>query len=511
MARGRTDSSGGHGRWRAAAERDRLQDFTRFSLALHALLGPAAWITDPALFAGRDRDWLDRCGEPPLGVARPASTADVAAVVRLCAAHAVTLTPQGGNTGLAGGAVLGGIVLGGGRPGIILSLSRMNRVLGIDAAEFTAHVEAGVVLAALQDALAAQRLAFPLHLGSQGSAQVGGLIATNAGGSHALRWGMMGDLVLGLEAVLADGTVWDGARALLKDNAGYQLRRLFCGAEGTLGIVTGAVLRVVPQPLSHATALLAVPDLDAAREAGALVRRRAGEFVSALEFFGELGLSLAMKHVPGLVLPLETSGPVYVLAELSTAVEGLDLDAILEGALAPCFEAGLVADGVVAASLAQRAAFWRLREAMPEGQRLEGAQIKHDVSAPLGRLARFVADAAAAAERVLPGVRCNPFGHLGDGNVHFNLSPPEGIGGFGGREAELSDAIYDAVVRHGGSIAAEHGLGQSKVALADRLRPAPERALMRRLKAALDPQAILNPGKIVADPCGLPGQGGEPA
>lgn len=472
-------------------DRPLAETFSAFDHAMRQRLGERGWLTDPEATAAQSRDWLNRYGEPPLGVARPASTEEVAAIVSLCAEHHVAVVPQGGNTGLNGGSVATS------RPSAIVSLARMNRIVAVDAIDFTATVEAGVVLAALHDALAEQDLAFPLHLGAEGSAQIGGLIGTNAGGSHAMRYGMMQDLVLGLEVVLPDGSVWDGARALIKDNAGYQLRRLFCGAEGTLGIVTKAVLRLYPAATARATALLALPDLEAAQRTGVLLRRRTGEFLTAIEFFGELGLSLALKHVEGLTRPLETSGPVYLLVEITTSIPDIALADILERALEAAFEAGDVLDGTIAASVAQRAAFWRLREEMPEGQRLEGTQIKHDVSAPVARLAAFVADASTAAQTVLPGVRVNAFGHLGDGNVHFNLSPPEGEADFDGRDRQLSEAIYEAAVRHGGSIAAEHGLGQAKVQLADHFRSPVERALMRRLKAGLDPRGIMNPGKVV--------------
>jgi FAD/FMN-containing dehydrogenase len=468
-----------------------MGDLSAFDAAMRACLGERGWLTGADDVAGHTRDWLDRYGEPPIGVARPASAEEVSALVRLCTEYRMAVVPQGGNTGLNGGSVATG------QPSVIVSLARMSRILAVDPIDFTATVEAGVVLASLHDALAEQGLAFPLHLGAEGSARIGGLIGTNAGGSHAMRYGMMQDLVLGLEVVLPDGTVWDGARALIKDNAGYQLRRLFCGAEGTLGIVTKAVLRLYPAPVARATALLALPDHEAALRTGALLRKSAGEFLTSMEFFGELGLSLALKHVKGLSRPLETHGPVYLLAEIATSMDGIALSDIMERALEAAFEAGDVLDGAIASSEAQRAAFGRLREEMPEGQRLEGPQIKHDVSVPVGRLASFIDDATAAAQAVLPGVRVNPFGHLGDGNVHFNLSPPEGSAGFDGRERQLSEAIYAAAVRHGGSIAAEHGLGQAKVELADRFRSTSERALMRRLKAALDPAGIMNPGKLV--------------
>ena len=462
-----------------------------FDSAMRECLGERGWLTGADDTAAYARDWLDRYGAPPLGLARPASTEQVAAVVRLCAAHDVPVVPQGGNTGLNGGSVAkhGGSV--------IISLARMNRILSVDAVDFTATVEAGVVLGALHEALADRNLAFPMHLGAEGSAQIGGLIGTNAGGSHAMRFGMMQDLVLGLEVVLADGSVWDGARALIKDNAGYQLRRFFWGAEGTLGIVTKAVLGLFPAPAERATALLALADFEAAERAGAFLRARTGEFLTAIEFFGEVGVALAVHHVEGLSHPLETAGPVYLLVEIASCIPDIALNDILEKALTAAFEQGDVLDGAIAANSAQRAAFWRLREEIPEGQRLEGRQIKHDVSAPVARLAAFIADASRAVEAVMPGVRVNPFGHLGDGNVHFNLSPPQGHAGFGGLEAELSQAVYAAVVRHGGSIAAEHGLGQAKVELADRFRTGTERSLMRRIKAALDPHDIMNPGKVV--------------
>ena len=463
-----------------------------FDAEMRSALGERGWQTAAEDMGRYSRDWLDRFGAAPLGIARPSSTEEVAAAVKICAAHGVSISPQGGNTGLAGGSVLGAD-----DRGIILSLARMNRIVAIDPIDFTASVEAGVVLQTLHAALADMQLSFPLHLGAEGSAQIGGLIGTNAGGSHAMRYGMMQDLVLGLEVVLPDGSVWDGARALIKDNCGYQLRRLFCGAEGTLGIVTRAVLRLFPAPVGRSTALLAVPDLTAAQEVGALLRSRTGEFLTAMEFFSELGLGLACKHVPGLTSPLETRGPVYLLVEIATSIPGMALDEILENALAACFEAGSVLDGAIAANEAQRAAFWRLREEMPEGQRLEGPQIKHDVAAPVARVAAFVAAASAGAEAVLPGVRINPFGHLGDGNVHFNLTPPEGAADFMGRQAELSRAVYEAAIAHDGTISAEHGLGQAKVALADRYRPSVERALMRRIKAAVDPLSLMNPGKII--------------
>lgn len=453
---------------------------------LGSLLGPKGWLTGDDV-GGHARDWLDRYGAPPLGVARPASTEEVAQVVAACHAAGVAVVPQGGNTGLCGGAVCGA------PGGVILSLARMNRIGAPDPASGAVEVEAGAVLAALHDTLAPADFIFPLHLGAEGTAQIGGLIGTNAGGSHALRYGMMQDLVLGLEVVLADGSVWNGLRAVQKDNAGYQLRKLFCGAEGTLGIVTRAVLRIFPAPKVRTTALLALPDMAALLETGTRLRAAAGEFLSGLEFFCDFGLDLALRHVTGLEFPLDTRAPWYLLVEMTAGSDMVPLDEIFEGVLSEAMEAGLVLDGTIAQSDAQRAVLWRLREEQPEGQRLEGAQLKHDISVPPGRLDAFIAEGAALCEGLLPGVRINPFGHLGDGNTHYNLSPPPGAPDFGDLAPRLAEGLGRLASEMGGSFAAEHGLGRSKIALADALRSPVERKLMLAVKQAFDAQGTLNP------------------
>lgn len=455
------------------------------------ILGHNGWVgsNDSAPWT---RDWLDRYGERPLGVARPASTEEVAAVVRACASAKVPIIPQGGNTGLCGGGVLG-------TPGgVIVSLARMGAIGTIDPAGANVEVEAGLVLARLHEALDGTGFIFPMHLGAEGSAQIGGLIGTNAGGSQAFRYGMMQDLVLGLEVVLANGSVWNGLRAVQKDNAGYQLRRLFCGAEGTLGIVTRAVLKLSPAPIRRTTALLALPGMEAAVAFGARLRAEAGEFLTGLEFFSDVGLQLALRHVHGLTYPLEQRSEVYLLAEAACRSDLVGLDDILGAILEWGMEEGLVLDGAVAASEAQRASFWRLREEQPEGQRLEGVQLKHDISVPPDRVGDFIEEGARLCAALLPGVRINPFGHLADGNIHYNLSPPEGTSGFQGRSEEIGLAMARLATRMGGSFAAEHGLGRSKIALADALRPAAERDMMRQIKAALDPHGLLNPGAVVA-------------
>lgn len=456
---------------------------------LARMLGPKGWLSGEATAPYR-RDWLDRCGRQPLGVARPASVDEVAATVSLCSEAGIAIVPQGGNTGLCCAAVTDT------DRAIILSLSRMNRIGEPDLASGTLEVEAGAVLASVHDALARHELIFPLHLGAEGSAQIGGLIGTNAGGSHALRYGMMQDLVVGLEVVVPDGSVWDGMRAVQKDNAGYQLRRLFCGAEGTLGIVTRAVLRVHPAPRQRTTALLAMPDFSAAVEFGALARRSAGEFISGLEFFGDQGLAFALKHIPALQYPLAERSDAYVLIELTCSSSLVPLDEIATAILEEGMEHALVLDGALAMSEQQRAAFWRLREELPEGQRLEGGQLKHDISVPPGKVAVFIDEGAAICEAMLPHARINPFGHLGDGNIHFNISPPPGAD-FGGKAGDIAEALAALATRMGGSFAAEHGLGRTKVALADAIRSPVERDLMRRMKAALDPGNLFNPGVLV--------------
>lgn len=455
---------------------------------LAALLGEKGWITGDQA-APWQRDWLNRYGRPPLGVARPASTAEVARVIAAARLAGEPVVPQGGNTGLCGGAVSDG-------GGVILSLARMNAIAAPDPASGAIEVEAGAVLQRLHERLAGSGQRFPLHLGAEGSAQIGGLIGTNAGGTHAFRFGTMADLVLGLEVVLPDGTVWNGMRAVQKDNAGYALRKLFSGAEGTLGVVTRAVLRLFPEPKRQVTALLSLPDEAAAVAFGAGLRAEMGDFLTGVEFFSDLGLTLARKHVAGLQWPLESRGGCYVLIAAESLSAMVPLDEIIGAALERGIAGGLVLDGAVAASEAQRKAFWRLREEQPEGQRLEGPQLKHDISVPPGRIADFVREGDAICRVLVPGVRINPFGHLADGNIHYNLTAPEG-GDFAGKADEIGFRLAELATGMGGSFAAEHGLGRSKIALADALRPAAERALMLAIKQAIDPACTMNPGVLL--------------
>lgn len=455
------------------------------------LLGPKGWLSGEQTLR-YSRDWLDRYGVSAIGVARPVSTKEVADVVGYCHKMGVFVTPQGGNTSLCGASVTEN------SRSIIISLERMNAIDSPDSVSATIVVEAGVVLANLHVKLAASDSIFPMHLGAEGSAQVGGLIGSNAGGSHAMRYGMMQDLVVGLEVVLADGSVWDGMRAVQKDNSGYQLRRLFCGSEGTLGIVTRAVLKLYPAPKQKVTALLALPNIESLIEFGTVLRSQVGELINGLEFFSDVGLSMSLEHVTGLNFPLQTRADWYVLVELSVGSEQIPLMGILESVLTHGMENEWVVDGTVATSQAQENAIWRLREEQPEGQRLEGVQLKHDLSVPIGRIPDFINQASILCHAILPDVRINPFGHLGDGNIHYNLSPPEGHADFSGKDQALAIELSELVNSMRGSFSAEHGLGRSKIAMADKLRSSVERKLMSTIKTSLDPNGVLNPGVLIS-------------
>ena len=337
-----------------------------------------------------------------------------------------------------------------------------------------------------------------MHLGSEGSAQVGGLVATNAGGSHAFRYGMMQDLVLGLEVVLADGNVWNGMRAVQKDNAGYQLRKLFCGSEGTLGIVTRAILKLSAEPKQQFTALLAVRDASGLVKLATKLRAEGGEFLSAMEFFSNVGLGIALANIPGLVFPLQSRESFYLLVEAGSGSMQVPLDSILTDVMEWGIDEGIVVDGALAMSEAQRSAFWRLREEQPEGQRRLGAQLKHDISVPPGQLVDFLERANNECSEILEGVRINPFGHLGDGNIHYNLSPPLGRRDFSGFDSEFAVKLGKLATAMSGSFAAEHGIGRTKIMLADILRDPVERNLMAQLKKSLDDANQLNPGVLVS-------------
>jgi len=456
-----------------------------------SLLGHKGWISAEDCQPWQ-RDWLDQYGEVPSGVARPKSTAEVSNVLRLCYVEGIPVVPQGGNTGLVGAGVLG-------EPGgVIISLGRMNAISSLDISGGSIAVEAGVILEKLHESLKGTGLMFPMHMGSEGSSQVGGLIATNAGGSHAFRYGMMQELVLGLEVVLADGTIWNGMRSVQKDNAGYQLRKLFCGSEGTLGIVTRAILKLSVEPKQQLTALLAVKDAPGLIKMATRLRAEGGEFLSAMEFFSDVGLDNILENIPGLVFPLHSRASFYLLVEAGSGSMQVPLDSILTAVMEWGMDEDIVADGALAMSDTQRTAFWRLREEQPEGQRRLGVQLKHDLSVPPGRLDEFLDRASDECDHILKGVIINAFGHLGDGNVHYNLSPPAGRRDFSGLGAEFSVKLGRLATSMGGSFAAEHGIGRTKVELTDLLREPVERNLMVSLKKALDENNQLNPGVLVS-------------
>lgn len=443
-------------------------------------------------------------------IASPANTAELAQVVGVCAQAGIGIVPQGGNTGYCGGAT----------PDengtqILVTLARMNRIRELDSVNFTATVEAGVLLADLQRAAAAADRFFPLSLGSEGSCQIGGNLSTNAGGTAVLRYGSAGEQVLGLEVVLADGQVWNGLRKLRKDNGGYDLKRMFLGAEGTLGIVTAAVLKLYPAPRQTQTAWLAVADPAAACALLAKARELCGDSVVSFEYVPRYALDLVLAHIPGTRDPLEKRYAHYVLLELSsssvaaaeraanTAKEvaaGADLFEQLGALYAAGAEAGQILDGAIAHSGAQRMDLWRLRESVPAAQRHAGGSLKHDVSVPISAVPEFLAQGIAAAKRVAPAAQPCAYGHIGDGNLHFNFQPPEGVAlaDFAGRDgARISAEIHAIALALGGSLFAEHGVGQAKAELLASTADPLTIALMRRLKKSLDPSGIMNPGKIL--------------
>jgi FAD/FMN-containing dehydrogenase len=453
--------------------------------------GPKGFSEDPREIAPHLVEWRSKYqGATPL-LLKPRTREEVSAILAICNDTTTPIVPQGGNTGLVGGQIpLNGEIL--------LSLARMDRIRRVDADDMSLVAEAGVILAKVQDAaLAADRL-FPLSLASEGSCTIGGNLSTNAGGVNVLRYGSARALVLGIEVVLADGRVLDMLRTLRKDNTGYDLKQLFIGAEGTLGVITAAALRLFPKPTLHETAFLAVPDPKAAVTLLHRLQEATGGLVSAFELISRQGLEFVLAHIPGASDPLGSASPWYVLTEVAGSAN-LPLKDVAEKAFAAAIEAGLVSNAVVAASEAQRRALWHLRESLSEAQKFEGASIKHDVSVPIERVPEFLTQGIAAVSALVPGVRPVPFGHLGDGNIHFNFSLPKGgdNDAFLARWSEVSRVVHDLVCKFGGSISAEHGLGVMKREDILRYKSETEMDVMRTLKRTLDPKNILNPGKVV--------------
>ncbi len=460
---------------------------------LKAAAGPNGWSTDPARLAPHLLDQRRRYqGATPL-LLLPDSTEAVAAIVRVCAETRTAIVPQGGNTGLVGGATPSPA-----GDAVLINLGRMNRVRGLDREAATITVEAGCVLAAVQKAAADAGLLFPLSLGAEGSCQIGGNLATNAGGLQVLRYGTARALTLGLEAVLPDGRVWNGLRGLMKDNTGYDLKQLLIGSEGTLGIITAAVLRLFPLPEQRVTALVAVNDVTSALGVMATLRAASGDRLSACEIISARALEFVMRHTRGTKPPFSDLHPWVLLVECEGGA-GDGLGAAVETALADLLERAVAADAVVAQSTAQAQAMWRLRETIPQAQTAEGGSIKHDISVPPARAQEFMRTAEAAVTQALAGVRVCAFGHLGDGNIHYNLSQPVGMDPqkFLGEWDRLARIVHDLAVAAGGSISAEHGIGQAKRDDLVRYKPAVEIDLMRAVKLAIDPLGIMNPGKML--------------
>jgi FAD/FMN-containing dehydrogenase len=461
---------------------------------LKAIVGARGFVESAAERAPYEVDWRDQYRGKSAVVLRPATTAEVAGIVKLLAGARVGVVPQGGNTSLCGGSVPDAS-----GTQVVVNLSRMNQVRAVDTDNNTMTVEAGCVLANLQRVADDHERLFPLSLAAEGSCEIGGNLSTNAGGTGVLRYGNTRDLVLGLEVVLADGSVWNALRGLRKDNTGYDLKHLFIGAEGTLGIITAAVLKLFPKPRSRATALVAIDDPRAAVALLTRLRESCGERVSGFELMSRLCIDLVLRHIPGQTDPFRETHPWYVLVELSDSTEGGALTELVEQTLGAVAEAGGLRDAVVAASEAQRKALWQIRENIPESQKLDGVSVKHDVSVPVSRVPDMIGEASARLARRFPDVRILAFGHVGDGNVHYNCSnpDPQRAKEFFAQGPEVNRIVYDVVHALGGSISAEHGLGVLKRDEIKHYKDPLELELMRRIKGTLDPDGIMNPGKVL--------------
>jgi len=469
-------------------------DDTANTARLAELLDEGGLLTDPAQVAPMLRDHRSLYRGHALAVVAPADTAAVARVLAFCNERRIGVVPQGGNTSYCGGATPDAS-----SSQVLLSLARLNRVRAVDPANYTLTAEAGCILANLQQAAAASDLYLPLSLGSEGSCMLGGNLSTNAGGLNVIRYGMARELVLGLEVVLADGRVLDTLSGLRKDNTGYDVKSLFLGAEGTLGIITAACLKLYPALKSRTTAFVAVRDPAAAVELLTALRAASGDCVSSFELIPRIGIELTTRHIPGIVDPLGAPAAWYVLCELSTSRANEPLDAVLEKTLADASESGLVQDATLAMSEREREALWRLRESIPEAQRKDGASLKHDISVPVSQVPRFIEVAGEWVAQNVPQGVLVAYGHLGDGNLHFNINQRPGTQDFQLQAVaqKAQRAIHDLVRDFGGSFSAEHGIGQLKVFELERYAHPVELDLMRTLKKALDPHGIMNPGKVI--------------
>jgi FAD/FMN-containing dehydrogenase len=461
---------------------------------LKGAVGSGAWLDAPEAVAPYLTDFRRLYhGSTPL-VLQPRSVEEVAQILRICNREEVAVVPHGGNTSYCGGATPDEA-----GSQIVLSLRRLNRVRQLDATNYSMIIEAGCTLAEAQNAAREAERLFPLSLGSEGTAQIGGNLSTNAGGTAVLRYGMMRDLVLGLEVVLADGRILAGLKSLRKDNTGYDVKSLFVGAEGTLGIITAACLKLFPQPADTATALVGIDSPQKALDLLARLRTTAGDQVTSFELMPRLAVELTVQHVPGVADPLDQNTPWYLLIELSSPNPRQDLNTLLTGALEAAAAAGTIEDAMLATSIAQAQAMWKLRESVPEAQRRHGASLKHDVSVPVSAIPALIEEGSALVHRLAPEGDVISYGHAGDGNLHFNVGQKPGtdIKSFIARGPVLELAMFDLVESLGGSISAEHGIGRLKAAEFARRADPVELAVMHELKRALDPKGILNPGKVL--------------
>jgi FAD/FMN-containing dehydrogenase len=462
--------------------------------ALAAIVGPNHVITSD--FAPYANDWRKKYFGKPLAVVKPGSAEEVAAIVKLCAETGTAIVPQAGNTGLVGG----GVPDTSGRQ-LIVNVSRLNRVLEVDTVNNTMTVEAGCILQTLQETAAANNRLFPLSLAAEGSCEIGGNISTNAGGVQVLRYGNTRELVLGLEVVLPSGEIWNGLKGLRKDNTGYDLKHLFIGAEGTLGIVTKAVVKLFPAPAATQTAFIGLASPRKALELLTHLKGALGERITAFELISAFSMDVLERFNPALKSPLADPHAWYVLTDLADSRSAEALAADVEAALGEALEAGIVDDVVLAKNEAEGKRLWDLRETLPEAQSVDGRNIKHDVSIPISAIADFIEAADAALEAAYPGVRPVNFGHVGDGNLHYNITRP--ATGYteeswmAGESERVNQIVHDCVHRFNGSISAEHGLGQLKREEIKRYKSETELNVMRAIKAALDPRGIMNPGKVI--------------
>jgi FAD/FMN-containing dehydrogenase len=471
-------------------------DGTSLLETLAARLGAGSVLTEPGEIGGHLVELRGLYQGEALAVVRPRDRDEVAFVVRACAEAGIPVVPQGGNTGLVGGGVPYG--------GIVLSLARLDRIREVDALNATITVEAGCILKSVQDAADRAGYLFPLSLASEGSCRIGGNLATNAGGTAVLRYGNMRELTLGLEVVLADGRIWNGLKGLRKDNTGYDLKNLFIGSEGTLGVITAAVLKLFPKPHARITAFAGCSSPHQVLKLFERLRERASDQLTAFETMPDFGLEIVLKHRPAATRPLAERHPFYALVELSSPQSDADLQGLMETLLGDGLEAGLVEDAVIGASEAQSRALWALREDLSEVQRLEGGSIKHDVAVPVSRVAEFIEISTTACEAEMPGIRVCAFGHIGDGNIHFNLTQPVGMDKavFLSHWERFNRIVHDIVHRMNGSISAEHGIGLIKRDELPHYKDPVALDLMRSLKHTLDPHNILNPGKVLANRAG---------